>query len=42
MKHLKAPQQLNEASENLNISDVMDSKSFTYDEVYKLLRNFNF
>jgi len=27
MKHLKTPQELNEASENLNISDVMNSKS---------------
>ena len=26
MKHLKTPQQLNEASENLNISDVSDSE----------------
>jgi ribosomal protein S18 acetylase RimI-like enzyme len=26
MKHLKTPQELNEASENLNISDVSDSK----------------
>ena len=25
MKHLKTPQQLNEATENLNISDVSDS-----------------
>ena len=25
MKHLKTPQELNEASENLNISDVMNS-----------------
>jgi hypothetical protein len=25
MKHLKTPQELNEASENLNISDVSDS-----------------
>jgi hypothetical protein len=25
MKYLKTPQELNEASENLNISDVMDS-----------------
>ena len=25
MKHLKTPQELNEASENLNISDVMSS-----------------
>ena len=31
----------NENSE-LNISDVMNSKSFTYDEVHKLLRDFNF
>jgi len=28
MKHLKTPQELNEASENLNISDV--SKSFLF------------
>ena len=27
MKHLKTPQQLNEASENLNISDVRSSKT---------------
>jgi hypothetical protein len=27
MKHLKTPQELNEASENLNISDVSDSYS---------------
>jgi hypothetical protein len=26
MKHLKTPQQLNESSENLNISDVRSSK----------------
>jgi hypothetical protein len=26
MKHLKTPQELNEASENLNISDVRSSK----------------
>jgi hypothetical protein len=26
MKHLKSPQELNEASENLNISDVSDSR----------------
>ena len=26
MKHLKTPQELNEASENLNISDVSDSE----------------
>jgi hypothetical protein len=29
MKHLKTPQELNEASENLNISDVSDSGFFT-------------
>jgi hypothetical protein len=27
MKHLKTPQELNESSENLNISDVSDSKN---------------
>ena len=27
MKHLKTPQELNEATENLNISDVSDSSS---------------
>ena len=27
MKHLKTPQKLNEASENLNISDVKESKT---------------
>jgi flagellar biosynthesis chaperone FliJ len=27
MKHLKTPQELNEASENLNISDVSDSET---------------
>ena len=27
MKHLKTPQELSEASENLNISDVMNSKN---------------
>jgi hypothetical protein len=30
MKHLKTPQELNEASENLNISDVSDSD---FDEI---------
>lgn len=33
MKHIKTPQQLNEASENLNISDVMSS--FTLDDLKK-------
>ena len=32
MKHLKTPQELNEASENLNISDVSESKKITKDE----------
>ena len=27
MKHLKTPQELNEASENLNISDVKESRT---------------
>ena len=27
MRHLKTPQELNEASENLNISDVKESKT---------------
>jgi hypothetical protein len=31
MKHLKTPQQLNESSENLNISDV--SRSFTIEDL---------
>ena len=31
MKHLKSPQELNEASENLNISDVSDSDLFQED-----------
>jgi len=34
MKHLKTPQELNEASENLNISDVSDS-----DFIFNSLRN---
>jgi hypothetical protein len=38
MKHLKTPQELNEASENLNISDV--SRSFSQDEVAKLIAYF--
>lgn len=35
MKHLKTPQELNEASENLNISNVRRSFSFTYDDLFK-------
>jgi hypothetical protein len=43
MKYLKTQKQLNEVSENLNISDVSSSKkSYTRDEVidiiYKVLR----
>jgi len=33
MKHLKTPQELNEASENLNISDVSGSLRFSEREV---------
>jgi hypothetical protein len=33
MKHLKTKKQLNEASENLNISDVRRSFSFTYNDL---------
>lgn len=32
----------NNTDKKLHISAVMNSKSFTYDEVHKLLRNFNF
>ena len=35
MKHLKTPQQLNEASENFNISDVSESNS-TKDKVVEM------
>ena len=42
MKDNKHIQSFKEFNENLNISDGMNSKSFTYDEVHKLLRNFNF
>jgi len=31
MKHLKTPQELNEASENLNISDVMQQREQLFD-----------
>jgi hypothetical protein len=40
MKHLKTPQELNEASENLNISDVGDSKLYTKEEVIELIQKF--
>jgi hypothetical protein len=38
MKHLKTPQELNEASENLNISDVMNS---VLTELYNELSDLN-
>jgi hypothetical protein len=40
MKHLKTPQELNESSENLNISDVGDSKLYTKEEVIELIQKF--
>jgi hypothetical protein len=39
MKHLKTQQELNESSENLNISGVSDSKLYTRDEVIRLLED---
>jgi hypothetical protein len=36
MRHLKTPQELNEASENLNISDVMNSKLNLYKNILSL------
>jgi hypothetical protein len=36
MKYLKTPQELNEASENLNISDVIDS-DFFYNELKRCI-----
>lgn len=40
MKHLKTPQELNEASENLNISDVRSSKNMWLEKLKKdLLQN---
>ena len=33
MKHIKTQQELNEASENLNISDVSDSELFTLQDI---------
>jgi hypothetical protein len=39
MKHLKTPQELNEASENLNISDVRSS--YSIGDKYELFYNSN-
>ncbi len=39
MKHLKTPQKLNEASENLNISDVMKSLSVEEQEMIQKGKN---
>ena len=39
MKHIKTQQELNEATENLNISGVSDSKLYTRDEVIRLLED---
>jgi hypothetical protein len=41
MKHLKTPQELNEASENLNISDVSESISITKDELLSFLEDWD-
>lgn len=38
MKHLKIPQELNEASENLNISDVISRFNFESDTESKIIR----
>ena len=37
MKHLKTQKQLNEASENLNISDVRSSENSTWDDIFERL-----
>jgi hypothetical protein len=40
MKHLKTPQELNEASENLNISDVSDSSfNFNDDKLKRMMKD---
>lgn len=39
MKHLKTPQQLNKASENLNISDVSDSSLNSIENANKFLNS---
>ena len=36
MKHIKTQQELNEAAENLNISDVMNSKLNLYKNILSL------
>lgn len=41
MKHLKTPQQLNEASENLNISDVRQSLSLLKGRIQSLKLDIN-
>jgi len=41
MKHLKTPQELNEASENLNISDVMKRINQLKEE-YDRIRNYDY
>ena len=42
MKDLKHVKRFNEASENLNISDVSDSQKLTYDELKKIFVNNDF
>ena len=39
MKHLKTPQELNEASENLNISDVRSSKNSQEIRLWEIIDN---
>jgi hypothetical protein len=36
MKHLKTPQELNEGQENLNISDVSDSKNISVEKIKEI------
>jgi len=38
MKHLKTSQQLNEVSENLNISDVSDSQINSWEELHNIYK----
>ena len=40
MKDLKHIKRFNESEEKLNISDVSDSKSYSEEEVYKILLNY--
>jgi hypothetical protein len=47
MKHLKTPQELNEASENLNISDVIkrldtDDSEITFGDYFLEVGDYNF